>query len=720
MTAASASALLQAVDHAVVAHRDAAAQGEGATRARAAIVSALLAFTGSTDPVDDVVGSLRDLLADPSGVTERRELAVALLRALPLRAMGFLAEEGECRPLLARYVEGQLGDALPQGFSADGAHVKVPKLLKMQTDASATLESAVATLTSLDRLKHSRSTLMKALKAGSARALLQPFLPPTFIDGALGELFTRAEDYLDSRTDARVVEAHRALGGAIAAAKQSLAVCPTEYAAWILERVVLRIGKLADEDFAGNKLARPAHVRVSSTDKRYPLRAGSALEIPVIVHNDGPGYAHEVSLLVVTNAPAHVDKPDILVGRMAPFADERVDMPFRIDRPVDTLQVLLQLSWRDFDGTLQQHEHVLDLRAQRADVDWDRVKDASPYSLEPCDADALVGRAEVLARLMAALKPDNAGSAIIHGQKRVGKTSIARAVSTRSSDAGWHVVVLDSGDYIDASPQTTLQRLAGRLCRKLVRKIPAIQSIPIPPSFESLEPLIDYLEDVLALVSGKLVFIFDEFDELPVELYARDGLGKAFFLGLRSLTSRPRIACVLVGGEKMRAILDAQGDTLNKWSVVQVDYFDREKDWAAYRELVHRPAAGILDYTDDAVTALYEATAGNPFFTNLVCLTIFRTAVARRDCHVTSVEVEQAVRTTAQEVETNAFQHFWMDGIVGSGTAERTNVRRRVLVALADKLATERPAPRRRSRNMPSSPASTWTASSATSRLARC
>ena len=41
------------------------------------------------------------------------------------------------------------------------------------------------------------------------------------------------------------------------------------------------------------------------------------------------------------------------------------------------------------------------------------------------------------------------------------------------------------------------------------------------------------------------VFLFDEFDELPQELYARDDVGNAFFLTLRSLTSRPRIAMLL-------------------------------------------------------------------------------------------------------------------------------------------------------------------------------
>src|SRR5579859_3366877 len=500
----AAPAPLHALDAAVVAHRDASASGEAAARAKQDIGRALLSFAGPPPKkIDDVEASLRALLEDPSTVTDRAALALALLRALPVGAMALLQSE-TFRAVLTRYVETNLADALPPGFSADGSHVKIQKLAKMQTDAESSLQSALATLTSLDRLKQHRTSLMKALKSGPGRALVPPFLPPMFIDAALGELFTRAEHYLESREDAGVMEAHAAFAAAAVTARHALAACPTEYAALLLEKVVERTASLVGQDFAGNKLAKPATVRVTSPDKRYPLRPGSTLEIPVLVHNDGPGYAHDVSLLIVPNEPGRVAKGDVVVGRMAPFAAERVDVPLGIDRAVEGLTVLLQLSWRDFDGTLRHLEHVLDLRAQRADVDWDRVRDAAPYSLEPCDENALVGRGDVLARIMAALKPDNAGSAIIHGQKRVGKTSIARAISTRSTHAGWHVVVLDSGDYIDASAERTLERLASRLCKKLRKKIQAIDALPVPTKFESLEPLIDYLEDVLALVPGKL------------------------------------------------------------------------------------------------------------------------------------------------------------------------------------------------------------------------
>ena len=143
----------------------------------------------------------------------------------------------------------------------------------------------------------------------------------------------------------------------------------------------------------------------------------------------------------------------------------------------------------------------------------------------------------------------------------------------------------------------------------------------------------------------------------------------------------------------MLNIMDSQGDKLNKWTFVPVDYFTRENDWADYGEFVRRPVVDVLDYSDKAVEDIYNASAGNPYFTNLLCQTIFRSAVSKKDCDVTEAEVELAIEATVRETERNAFQHFWEDGVldVGGPAAERSIRRRRVLIALADSLAKQTP-----------------------------
>jgi hypothetical protein len=200
-------AILRAVDRAAAETRDAQPSGEEAAAGRRSVMRALLAFASAPGSDGDLESSFRALLEDPASAcaasstpgVAARELTVALLRVLPLPVMTFL-HETSWRPLVTRLVETQLHELLPDGFSAEQSHVKIQKLVAMQTQCEELLKKALATLTSLDRLKAHRTQLMKALNGGLGKQLLHPFLPHAFVDGHLGEVFARAEAYLESRT----------------------------------------------------------------------------------------------------------------------------------------------------------------------------------------------------------------------------------------------------------------------------------------------------------------------------------------------------------------------------------------------------------------------------------------------------------------------------------------------------------------------------------------
>ena len=97
----------------------------------------------------------------------------------------------------------------------------------------------------------------------------------------------------------------------------------------------------------------------------------------------------------------------------------------------------------------------------------------------------------------------------------------------------------------------------------------------------------------------------------------------------------------------------------------------------------------------DALDGLYQATAGNPYFTNLVCQQVLSGALTAHDGHVTAAEVEKALVSTVRKVDLNSFQHFWEDGMVEIEALrdEKSLHRRKVLIAVADSCAQERPAP---------------------------
>jgi len=173
---------------------------------------------------------------------------------------------------------------------------------------------------------------------------------------------------------------------------------------------------------------------------------------------------------------------------------------------------------------------------------------------------------------------------------------------------------------------------------------------------------------------------------LPVEVYKDNSLARPFFLALRSISARVGVGFILVGGEKMELVIHQQGDTLNKFAAICVDYLDKETHWSDFQALVRRPVSSWIEVTEDALLALYSETAGNPYFTKLICSELFKVMTDRRDCYVTDREVKYAKSRVLQTLHVNSFQHFWQDGVLEDEERRQhvTLNRRLVLLAVAD------------------------------------
>ena len=213
-----------------------------------------------------------------------------------------------------------------------------------------------------------------------------------------------------------------------------------------------------------------------------------------------------------------------------------------------------------------------------------------------------------------------------------------------------------------------------------------LRRIGIPEFHESLMPFIEeFLEIVLqAEPDRRFLIVLDEFDGLPIELYKRGPVGDTFFLHLRAISSKPRIGVILIGGENILSIIASQGYQLNKWLVLSLDYFHKEDSWADFQDLIRRPVAQSIEYSDAAIEEIFSWTAGNPFFTNLICQEIYHTCTIHKDAFITKSEIMQAVSRKITTIGVNAFQHFWEDGIDRGEYVEEVSIRRRrILLALA-------------------------------------
>ncbi|MCZ7662710.1 MAG: ATP-binding protein [Thermoleophilia bacterium] len=632
-------------------------------------------------------GELKQTLKGTGVPNHQSVLTAAILRLLAHPAANWL-NTSEWRQDVLNYLERRLPHKVAQDLGLcgqDQAHEKLAKAATAVDHYDEAYSMSLTAPTSLGGFRKQRQAFMKTIRLDVASTLVQPFLPREW-EARTGELFERVDMYIESRDSAAALEAYRGVVDAGEALRGSLQDYITRYSSILRDSLCDEVLRQTKDDFAQNKAAQPADVRLEKKGKKYPFHIEQApVDLIFIVINEGPGYAYDVAVEVEADASVILLQKAISIGLMAPRQPAGLALPARLQVTGGAPIIEAVVSWRDFDGSEHKKEEIVELEAQSPDVDWEALQRANPYSLEPVDSeDRLVGRKELLNKLIGVFTGTQVGSAIIKGQKRVGKTSLAQTVARHLRNQGSIVAYLEAGDFVHATGEETVSTLGTKLCRSIAREDKRAKSIAVP-NFDqhALNPLSDFVDDLAELTdNARLVIVLDEFDSLPTVLYSRDVVGDAFFESLRSISNRKNVGFMIVGGEKMNQIVHQQGYRLNKWDVMQVDYFGNRSE---FETLVQRPATG-LEYSDDALVLLHQETAGNPYFSNLICQRIINRVLVSRDSHITDTEVSAAIRDTAEEVEVNSFQHFWEDGILDTGVLrnERSLNRRKVLVAVSD------------------------------------
>ena len=632
---------------------------------------------------------------------DRRFIAICLIRLLSVSDSCF---QQDPRFRIKAYT--LFDDVLPEDVYEElgvtprqQTYQKSMKLRDAAPEAESRMRAVVDSLRGLDRLDEFRGQFMRSINDPLVKAVIQPFLPQSLLyRSRLDEVFDAVREYRQAGAPdvmERFERAREVIGLYLTEAQ----ACKTVYCQHCLVEMAKRLDELLRQDFSCSDIGRPAELEVKPLNKKYPLhQVGQDLVLGFLVENRGPGYAFEVQLSASNwSDNIVVSRPAMRLGRLEP-GSLVVDFPAQVTAPEEIALIEIEVNWHNADGSRIQHSLQLELEGQRTDIDWENLELEDPYSLEPVETyDQLVGRKEIINQLVRQSRAKSIGSSYIFGQKRVGKTSIAKALQSRLSQYdNLLVIYLEGGEYIDADAEATLNRIGAKLCEKIKKSDERLADLPIPNFDGALYPLGDFLESVCDTIPNlRILFILDEFDEIPVELYRRGPLADAFFLTIRTISGKPFAGFVLVGGERMDFIKSCQGDTFNKFREITVDYFDKEEHWADFQALVRRPTQEWLEITDDAVVALYEQTSGNPYFTVCICRELFATALNKRDCFVTRREVsEEAVPLALRHIGTG-FYHFWEDGIfeaTGDRVEEVSIRRRRVLLALANTLRVHKKA----------------------------
>lgn len=424
-------------------------------------------------------------------------------------------------------------------------------------------------------------------------------------------------------------------------------------------------------------------------EKKYPLHnIGSKVQIALHLINEGPGAAQNVrALCMATHCRVHTEETNLGDVEPGPFV---LTLLLDVTSSREHLDLDVIIDWGVVGvATRRNEDFSLRVQGQRTDIDWESLAQQPPYSLDVAyDAD-FYGRDDALRRCLGRLIASSMQSCYITGQKRVGKTSLARAIQTQivgnSELEDYFVLYLECGEVRHSTGPDTLKAFGARLEEFLLGALPPTGEWTARDFSTSLSPvtrLLDYIFEVRP--TARFVVVFDEFDEINEDLYRHGDLADTFFLNLRTISSKRNIAFVLVGAERMPYVMASQGDKLNRFERESLNRFDKA-EWADFRSMIQSPVEPNITFHESAIRKIFDLTDGHPYFTKMLCAKIYERASNFKDAEVSNTDASSAAEIVVADLDINVFAHYWRDGI--RGDADEVEIvslkRRRLLVAWA-------------------------------------
>jgi hypothetical protein len=289
----------------------------------------------------------------------------------------------------------------------------------------------LGSLTELHQVPGFRQELMKKLNCPLGKSILGPFLPAQLLAIRLNGVFTALQEY-QAEPGLRKVEAFTTAQNLLKEYAEEAEHHGTQYSREILGNLTQKLKAIIESDFHGSPLSNPASVQVRRSLKKYPFSAdGNPVLLQLVIDNQGPGPAFETCVTLEEATDLQLDRRENYLGELA-RGSLTVDFPATVQKPTTTVVIVGEVSWTNFDQSKQTNPFELELDGQVSEIDWDALSSDDPYSTEPvARAEDLVGRTEVMNKLLATTKPNRMGSSYVFGQKRVGKTSVVKALRSQ-------------------------------------------------------------------------------------------------------------------------------------------------------------------------------------------------------------------------------------------------------------------------------------------------
>jgi branched-chain amino acid transport system substrate-binding protein len=248
---------------------------------------------------------------------------------------------------------------------------------------------------------------------------------------------------------------------------------------------------------------------------------------------------------------------------------------------------------------------------------------------------------------------------LLYGQRRIGKSSIILSIPQQLAELNEFVFVTFELSFYSQQPWSSI---LAALAQAIVDNLELETSIS-PPTTTELELEINiferqFLPQVYQQLENKnLVLLLDEFDALisqDLESSAIETFIKKIFRSLSEITKRNNKLFIVVSiGEHLASTLNIL-KIFEDVPKIEIGLLDKDST----KELITKPAQGVLEYEEEAIKAIFNLSAGHPYCTQIICFAIFSRAREKNSFKITSADVEIIV-DTAIEIGEAGLSWFW-------------------------------------------------------------
>jgi len=434
-------------------------------------------------------------------------------------------------------------------------HVKLSCLKEIEQNTLEKFDLITSGISSLKTAVDLQSKLMKALKDPSSRILLDGFVDNRLtLEERIRELFNCLISYNQASGVSRMnvyQEVDNVFSAYIKDAENSCSI----FAKVCLVNPFKKIHDLIKDDFGKSDIIKPTKLRLFHPNRKYPFhKIGECIELKFILENEGLGHAFDVQIEIIDADMLKLEFEQIDFGEIK---IEKLSIVLSATVLADIAKkpsLFIRWSWQNYDKSQISEEEIFEFESQKEDINWDKLKLKRPYSLQAVEKEEdLIGRGEQVQNIYTNLIADTIESVMIFGQKRVGKTSIAKTLANKlEKEENLIPIYIKVGD-LDKTTSSHCVRTLGDAIVEEIQYHNKLSNLEIlKPVFTEVlsPPLANYFRRVKRVYPNiKFIIIIDEFDEIPNELCRYSNIGNTFFHNIRSLSQEgSQIGFILVGG----------------------------------------------------------------------------------------------------------------------------------------------------------------------------